>query len=54
MVMTMVICSSRDEERRAKGRFGCLQDKKVLREDLVVVSSHDHLGRWFEGSTCAG
>jgi hypothetical protein len=52
--MTMVVCSSRAEERRAKGIFGCLRDRKVLREDLAMVSSRDHLGRWFEGSTCAG
>jgi hypothetical protein len=53
-VMTMVVCSSRAEERREKGIFGCLQVRKVLRDDLATVSSHDHLGRWFEGSTCTG
>jgi hypothetical protein len=53
-VMTMVVCSLRAEERREKGIFGCLQDKKVLRDDLAMVSSHDHLGRWFEGSTYVG
>ena len=38
-VMDMVICRSRDEERRAKGIFGCLRDRKVIREDLATISS---------------
>jgi hypothetical protein len=50
----MVICRLRAEGRRAKGRTGGLRDKKGLRKDLAAVSSHCHLGRWFEGSTCAG
>jgi hypothetical protein len=53
-VFSMIICRSRAEDRRAKVRFGCLRDRKVLREDLASVSSRDHLGRWFEGSACAG
>jgi hypothetical protein len=53
-VMVMVICRLRAEGRRAKGRIGCLRDRKVLRKDLAAVSSHGHLGRWFEGSACAG
>jgi hypothetical protein len=28
-----------------KGQIGCLQDRKVLRKDLVAVSRHGHLGR---------
>jgi hypothetical protein len=52
--MAMVICILRAEGRRDKGRIGCLRDRKVLRKDLAMVSSHGHLGRWFEGSTCAG
>jgi hypothetical protein len=38
----MVICSLRDEGRRAKGRIGGLQDRKVLRKDLATDSSHGH------------
>jgi hypothetical protein len=53
-VMVVVICRLRVEGRRAKGRIGCLRDKKVLRKDLTTVSSRGHLGRWFEGSACAG
>jgi hypothetical protein len=53
-VMPMVICRLRAGGRRSKGRIGCLRDRKVLRKDLALVSSHGHLGRWFEGSTCAG
>jgi hypothetical protein len=52
--MVVVICILRAKGRRDKGRIGDLQDRKVLRKDLAVVSSHGHLGRWFEGSTCAG
>jgi hypothetical protein len=48
--MNMVICRLRAEGRKAKGRIGCPRDRKVIRKDLVVVSSHGHLGRWFEGS----
>jgi hypothetical protein len=50
----VVICMLRGEGWRAKGRIGCLRDIKVLRKDLNVVSSCGHLGRWFEGSACAG
>jgi hypothetical protein len=50
----MVICRLRDEGRRAKVQVGCLRDIKVIMKDLVVVPSHGHLGRWFEGSTYAG
>jgi hypothetical protein len=50
----MVICILRAEGRRDKGRIGGLRDRKVLRKDLVVVSSHGHLGRWFEVSSYAG
>jgi hypothetical protein len=49
----MVICRLRAEGWRAKGRIGCLRERKVLRKDLAVVSSRGHLGRWFEGSACA-
>jgi hypothetical protein len=42
--MALVICRLRAKERRAKGIFGCPQDKEVLRMDLVVVSSHGYLG----------
>ena len=52
-VMVMVICRLRAEGRRAKGRIGFLRDRKVLRKDLAAVSIRGHLGRWFEGSTCA-
>jgi hypothetical protein len=37
-VMAMVICRLRAEGRRDKGRICGLQDKKVLRKDLVVVT----------------
>jgi hypothetical protein len=53
-VMAGVICRLRTEGRRAKGRIGCLRDKKVLRKDLATVSSLGHLGRRFEGSAYAG
>jgi hypothetical protein len=53
-VMVMFICIFISKGRRDKGRLGCLQDRKVLRKDLSVVSSCGHLGRWFEGSTCIG
>jgi hypothetical protein len=52
--MAMVICILRFEGRRVKGRIGGLRDKKVLRKDLSAVSSHGHLGRWFEGSAYVG
>jgi hypothetical protein len=26
----------------------------VKRKDVATIYSHDHLGRWFEGSTCIG
>jgi hypothetical protein len=52
-VMSMVVCRLRVEGRRAKGRIGCLRERKMLRKDLEAVSSHGHLGRWFEGSACA-
>jgi hypothetical protein len=48
----VVICRLKAEGRRDKGRIGCLQDRKVLRKDLDMVSSPGHLGRWFEGSAC--
>ena len=37
-VMVIDICKLRVEGRRAKGRIGCLRDKKVLRKDLAVVT----------------
>jgi hypothetical protein len=40
----MVICILRAKGRRAKDRIDCLQDRKVVRNDLVTVSSHCHLG----------
>jgi hypothetical protein len=53
-VMVMVICILRAQGRRDKGRIDFLRDKKVLRKDLATVSSHGHLGRWFEGSASIG
>ena len=44
----MVIWRLRVEGRRDKGRIGCLRDRKVLRKDLAMVSSHGHLGRWLK------
>jgi hypothetical protein len=52
--MVMVICILRSEGTRDKGSIGCLRDKKVLRKDLVTISSCGHLGRWLEGSACIG
>jgi hypothetical protein len=43
----------RAEGRRDNGQIGCIQEIKVLRKDLVAISSHGHLGRWFERSACA-
>jgi hypothetical protein len=37
-VMSMVICTLGDEGRRAKGRIGCLRDRKVLRKHLAMVT----------------
>jgi hypothetical protein len=34
----MVIYRLRPEGRRDKGRIGCLQDRKVLRKDLAMVT----------------
>jgi hypothetical protein len=53
-VVAMVICRLRAGGGRAKGRIGCLHARKVLRKDLVAVSSCGHLGRQFEGSTRVG
>jgi hypothetical protein len=52
-VMAVFICILRAEGRRDKGQIGCLRDRKVIRKDLVTVSSYGHLGRWFEGSAYA-
>jgi hypothetical protein len=52
--MAMVICRLSVEGRRDKGQIGRLRDKKILRKDLATVSSHGHLGSWFEGSACVG
>jgi hypothetical protein len=52
--MVVVICRFRAEGRRAKGQIGGLRDRKVLRKDLAAVSSHVHLGGWFEGSAYVG
>jgi hypothetical protein len=54
VVVAMVIYKLRAEGRRAKGRIGCLRDRKVIRKALTAVSIHGHLGRWFEGSACTG
>jgi hypothetical protein len=40
----MVICRLRVEGRRDKGQIGCRRERKLLRKDLAVVSSHGHLG----------
>ena len=53
-VMVMVICRLRVEGRRAKDRIGGIRDIKVIRKDLAMVFSRDHLGGWFEGSTYTG
>jgi hypothetical protein len=52
--MDVVICRLRDEGRRDKERIGGLRDRKVIRKDLTLVSSHGHLGRWFEGRAYVG
>jgi hypothetical protein len=54
MAMVMVIFILRAGGRRSKGRIDCLRDKKVIRKDLAAVSSHGHLGRWFEGTAYIG